>query len=146
MLGRVVLQPCGPRLSHYRRTGEEAGTTAVLVDTKIARNDNVEQRLDRAGQRPHYAGDQDRGVARGTVLANPPNGLRGKPAQDMRSHRCVDETFQGGKIGAAIAAIDRPQEGAAISLLSAQVRREAPHHLPDLGQLLSARQLWQSGP
>ena len=55
----------------------------------------------------------------------------------MRSHRRIDKTLQGGQISASIAAIDRAQEGAAVSLLGAQVRGKASHDLADLGKLPS---------
>jgi hypothetical protein len=140
------LEPRGARLPHHGRAGQEARAAAFFVDSKIGSNNHVEERLDRPGQRPHNTGDKNRGVAGGTVLPNPANSLGGKPAQDVRSHRRVDETLQRGEIGTAIAAIDRSQEGAAISLLSAQVRREVPNHLPHFGQLLRARELRQSSP
>ena len=49
---------------------------------------------------------------------------------------CVDKTLQGGKISAPVAAVDRAQKGAAVSLLGAQVRGKSPHDLADLGKLL----------
>ena len=49
---------------------------------------------------------------------------------------CVDETLQSGQVGAPVAAVDRAQEGAAVSLLGAQVGRQPPDHLADLGELL----------
>jgi hypothetical protein len=53
----------------------------------------------------------------------------------MRSHGGVDEALQGGQISTSIAAVDRAQESAAVSLFGTQVRRESPHDLAHLGKL-----------
>ncbi len=138
MQRRVVLEPGGSGLPHQRRRGEKAGTAALLVDSKLGGDDDVEQRLNRPGQRPHHASDQDGGVSRGTMLPDPAHRLRREPAQDLGSHRRVDEMLQGGQISAPIAAVHRPQEGATVSSLGTQVRRKAPHDLADFGKLTGA--------
>ena len=49
--GRVVLEPGSPGLPDQRRRGEKSGTAALVVDSKLGCDDDVEQRLDRPGQR-----------------------------------------------------------------------------------------------
>jgi len=93
MLGRVVLQPGGSRLPDYRGTGQEAGAAALLVNSKISGDDDIEQRLERSGQRAHYPGYENRGVAGCTVLPDSSDGLGGKPAQNVRRQGCIDEAL-----------------------------------------------------
>ena len=135
MQRRVVLEPRSPRLPDQRRRGEKAGAPALLVDPQFGSDDDVEQGLDRPSQRPHHPGNEDRGVTGGAMVPNPAYGFRREPAQDVGGHRRIDETFQGGQISASIAAVDRAQEGAAVSLLGPQVRGKSPHHLANLGKL-----------
>ena len=74
--GCVVLEPGSPGLPYQWRRGEKSGTAALVVDSKLGCDDDVEQRLNRPGQRAYHPSDQDRGVSSGTMFPDPPHGLR----------------------------------------------------------------------
>ena len=73
--GREVLQPGGAGLPNQRWPGQEPGAPAVGVGGEVGGHDHVEQWSQRAGQRAHHPGDQDRRVSGVAVLTNPADRL-----------------------------------------------------------------------
>ncbi len=144
-LQRVSLEPGGARLAHERRRRHEPRVAALAL-LQLGADHQIEQRRQRPHERARRGGDQDRAVAGGAVVADPPDRCRARLLQHELPDVAVDQTVHAVHARPLVPAEERPQEVAAVATVDLQVAGHAAEHAHELGGPLLRRKVGHPRP